>query len=179
MFIIKNVSKNEIGISDLNVHLSPGQQTDLHEINLKIDPLKSRDLKTVVDSGLVSVVKYDVEKTKQTIVEKIIEKQSINKDEIINGLKEEINKSIANSNADLMKQLLGAIQNIQVTQNIITNNNVQKKINNEQQLDESTLLKIHERTINKLKVTSVSGNIEVKGKVQKSNINTDDLQDLI
>ena len=86
-------------------------------------------------------------------------------------IKEELNNS-STKNID-QDEILKAIKNISVNSKQVP---LEQKENN---IDENILLKIHEKTINKLKQGTTEGSIKIEGKKQNETINTDELEGLL
>lgn len=180
MFFIANISKHLVIIQDLKtldgkpLEIPSNQAMDLHKIKFLTEPEKSSYLELAKKKGYIKVLMQD---KKEEIDEPAPQKnQTINKEDIVSIIREEISKS--KDQSKILEELskIGALlqnNNIQNTQDI------SKKEEKEIPIDENKLNEIHTRTIKKM-TKDIHSNIQ-KEDVKESEVDNswaDDMSEL-
>lgn len=182
MYLIANATSNYVELSDLGISLKPKQAIDLHAMGYKGKAENSEQLNKSIKNGFIKVLKKD--KSKEVVVEKvterIIEKNDINKEEILGSIRkiiqEEIKNIKINNSNDQQNDLLENISKL------INNNNIVKSNSEENDgLDIKKMQEIHTKVAEKVMKgasSSVNYNEEtVQDSSMKNNIS--ELEDLI
>lgn len=192
MYLITNVSNQEIAISDLGVTLYPKQAIDLDKINTNIDPNKSKDLKIAISKKCLKVLHHTNDSPPQEVVVK--NESGFDKDSLMSEIREVIKQEIGsksqsnqipekNNNEDI-KELLSEFKSLMqnINSNNSSGNNDNKSDSNiiDDDVDEDKLGEIHAKAVEKItkntKGTVAYENSKVKDNKMNSNIS--ELEDL-
>jgi len=162
MYLIANASGKQMVIGDIGLVLKPKQAIDLHKINLKIDPNKSRDLGISIRKGFVKVLKKDSKKSKK-IVENITNINTMDQKKLLSSIREIIKQEVKNQTSQPTQilqgqdnqEILEAIQNVMSavkTQKgtvVVRDGKVIENKEKDLSLDHDTLVEIHSKTVDK------------------------------
>lgn len=200
MYLIRNISKQELALGDLRLSLKSGQQIDLDTICPRYVAEQSPSLKIFVSKNLIKIVSKDGAGVIETIRETRIVEKDNGHVEILKELKEQekrlterqdilIRKHLgeATKTAGLDPQSIAALQTaIAALQNIAGGNAlgtapaVAKPQIEDDGIDEKQSIGIQKRTIERLS-KNTQGNIKHEESKSKSNVdsNIDELGDLL
>jgi len=190
MYLIVNISKKNICISDINISLQPKQAIDLDKVVAKEKSRGSANLKQCISSHFIKVLQQDKEKVQ--IVEKIkqIENKAENKmnDEQLRSLKEEIKKEISSNLSKVVssdsgsKEVLDKINDLMLlmTQGVQSKDLAIKDILKDTGLDYNVLSEIHAKAVKNLTKTAEANVKYSEEKVENSaESRASELEDLI
>ena len=183
MFFIVNKTRNNISISDLKLNLGPRQALDLDKIIGREKSDISRDLKSAISGGTISVKRKDGP-PKVKLKEN---KKSTDMDALKKEIREEIREGIKEASKVLAKELSSPSKNIttddltkvmkeviasmpQASNSVVIRETERKIFQNEEvQLNEGVLADIHARAVNEMVREAKSGNVNYKEeKVEES-----------
>jgi len=188
VFVVKNITKNEISIPDLRINLSPGDQVDLDMVTSRFYIEQSWTLKGLLrNHGLKCIVKDDGSGVYQI---KTAENPSYNPNEktssdviaAVKNLEEKLSKRLDEKIAsqsqqpqidiNLLNQALSALQGI-ASQSI--KGNVEKT-----DVDNSLVVDIQKRTLDRLSNSSTS-NVKHEEQITDNNVskNIEELEGLL
>jgi len=180
LYLIANVSNNEIVIEDLGITLFPKQAIDLHKISTKVSPENSSNLKQAIQKKAIKVLMIKDEINKNLIVEAA--PTGVNKDEMMNELKsflkEEISKNLQNisqpqtDNSEKFDKLIKMMEGM--SNNSGKNKNIpEKEVEETVEVDEAKIANIHTRAMQKI-TQNAQGSISYsEEKVTDNNLNDD------
>lgn len=83
MYVVANLTGNEVSISDLNIGIPPRSGRDLDVLHLTCDPRSSIDLKTALKKRLLKVIKNDEEPTSRKPKKEVIREKEVVKEKTI------------------------------------------------------------------------------------------------
>lgn len=178
MYLITNTTNKEINISDININIKPFSMRDLDLVKSKSEIDNSKDLKISLKNGIIKLMKTDrdVKKEEIKIEEKTVATVANNMDVslLLSGIKDLIKEELKNNKNNIdQNEIIAEIKKIQQSGEPLKEN----EINN---IDESILLKIHEKTINKMKTLPSEGSLKIEGKKEINDIgNIDELEGLL
>lgn len=187
MYLVTNVTKQIISISDLGVVINKRQMIDLDKVKTLIPPEKSKDLQSCVRNGAIKV-KHDRNTVKPTPTQ-----PSVNQDEMLADLKETMQEEIrkqfkqlkitegaGDSNSSDMQKMLEMMQQMMQNQQSNTGNK-SSTIDEDDGVDDGVMSDIHAKAIDRLdKTTEVEINNE-KSKIKGKELldNSDELEGFI
>jgi hypothetical protein len=181
MYLIVNTTEKIITISDIGLQMSAHSMMDLDKLNnLKMDYLKSNDLKQVLKMGNVRLMKTDHKVVEKSVLDKKPIQSQINQKELVDDiksfLKDEIKAQLASvkpasSNLDT-NAILNAIASISGSKE---NSQVE-----EIGLDEDKIADIHSKAMDRITKKTESNIIHEEKTVKDNNLssNIDELEDL-
>jgi len=159
MYIVANITKNTISLSDLNVTIPPNQSRDLHQLNLDIKPEKSEHLKIAISKKYLKVIKRDmkvkkvdenIQSTQSGVNEKALTK--IIREEL-KGLKSDAEPQKSVDQNEVLQQMLIMMQQMKdMVKNQQSSGDV-KSENNDidyDDMDLEQLSKIHAKAVKRL-----------------------------
>ncbi len=194
MYLVKNVSSQEIALGDLKIALRPGQKFDLDTACPRYVLEQSRSLKFGVKKGIIKIVKKDGGGPITTKATKVSTSEKDNTD-IIKAIKESIKESekrmIERQNA-LAKRMEGSGQGLDessvaaLNQAIAALENISKGAVAPQQdttefdLPDEKAVEVHKRTIDRV-TKNTKGNIKHSESKTESNVDDkiDELENLL
>lgn len=164
MFLITNISSSEISISDLGITIYPKQVIDLHKIETKILPDRSKDLTLAINKKCIKIIEKDV--TEPIVIKEV---KNDNK-ELFEGLKDIIS-------SEIQKQLGGKVQNnnsdlnniISQLSNIIQKTKPEENIYSE--IDEDKLTEIHKKASIKMSQNTENSVEYIEEKIINKSVN--------
>jgi hypothetical protein len=177
MFLIANVTSEIYTIGDLNITLNGGEATDLDARRLKIHPDQSKDLKTLLRSGKIQIIRRDYIEKKPDITpvpkkELMSEIQEMLRTEIRNHLKniQPQAKSSEGNNSDVL-QAIQSLADILKTNGGAVDNSKQDE-NADDGIDPQVLVKLHEKAVEKQRK-----NMEGQVTTEKQTVKDSDIKD--
>jgi hypothetical protein len=187
MFIIVNQTNTNVLFSDLKTvpPLKSGKALDLDKILSREEIERSKDLKNAIKAKIIKVIVKDREKENVEKVEDKIEvkeesdTKNIIQEEVSRQIKEFLNQlPIKEDNKD-RQEILSAIQDLskKIEQKSTENNSseIQKQYID---TDESKVVDIHAKSMNRLLKKSKDDSSTFKTDVIKSKVDKNDLDDL-
>ena len=191
MYLIVNISKRDICISDLKISLQPKQAIDLDKVVSRDRSQSSIDLKQCLSSHFIKILQKDGEKIKVKIEEKpqkIVSETYISEEQL-KDIKEEIKKEIIKNMQlnvtkssdsqeviDKINQLMLLVQqggNKDLTSNDFTGVKTED-------IDYKTLSDIHAKVVNKM-TKKAEANVKYEEEKSDNSVsdNASELEDLI
>jgi hypothetical protein len=154
VYFIVNTSNKDIVVSDMGLTIKVKQGLDLDNKNIKLlkSYNESGDLKIAIQKGLVKITGKN---NKQKEEKKKEEKPSNDLDKIREIIKEELGKNKSNSSDNKILELLEKTNKLlEISPRQTINDNViiidKNNIEEENDINESTLNKIHAKRVNQL-----------------------------
>ena len=196
MYMVKNVSKNEVVISDMHISLPSGRSIDLDMVKPRYASEQSKYLSMAIKSGMLKVIRKDGETIDPSLIPVVQEDKS---NSLIDALKEMEKRLTENINAQVTKtvsdqkeasqtlDVSGLNSAVESLQKIIMNNGIQStpqqgKIGTQEEIgmDEAMMVDIHTRAVSRMS-KNVEGNLRHEEVKEKSNIsdNLDELEGLM
>lgn len=193
MYIVANISKKILSISDLNITIPPNQSRDLHKMPLPIEPEKSNDLNGAIKKGYLKIVKRDSKK--KAVIEEKHSNKEIDKEALAKIFREELKKmnnqnvtsaSPAPDQSETIKQMMAMMQQMQQTmqnqsQSIPQDTNDTNDNFNFDNDDVDQITKIHSKAVKKM-TQDVENSIEYQQEKTKDSglaSRADELSDLL
>ena len=181
MYLIQNISKKEITISDLNLSFRPKEAKDLDMIFERSKADFSKNLKQAIVIKILKVLQK-TESINQTVVKEPVPpiQNGVDKatlEQMKNDIRKEIQDQMSNSNTEVINQLS------QIA-NILKNNQQNKEIKyteNQDQLDKKILSEIHMKNLNKLAKDIKANNVKCDEKKSDKSIDSivSDLENML
>ncbi len=150
VYLVSNIVKGDVIISDLRVTIPCHKALDLHAVKTAIIPEKSKDLRRAISMRKIIVVRHDVKQ-----VEKIIQKETIIKESAVTEKKiadiirkelSKLNQANNNQSSDMQK----LIQTVQTLADRPIQGIKKREIEvEEDDIDSDKLREIHKRTLDK------------------------------
>lgn len=204
MYIVANPSKNEVSLTDLGISIPPHKSVDLHEIKVLIPPEKSKHLEIAKKKGFLKVIRQDVIISVSSDEEKKPAKEnpSINQNELTKAIREEIQKTLSNSNtkvqteegkndknALVLEEILKKLNQLSSLSSDNKNNSNSKSSTGvddqgelENNIDDEILSSIHKKAVEKMTKNVERSSLEYeKQNIQDSSVakNISELEDLL
>jgi len=194
LFTVHNLTTKTVILSDLKAEIGPRKIIDLERIAHRDIIERSRDLKQAINTNRLRLVKYSVVKTRQeakpvkvlprTIVEKTIERDTLDEERLRNLIRDTVANEIKQDNrediSEIVKQAVGS--SVKDIQNVIRNqlNNIHVASPGKQQLDEVNIEPDKLANLQQKYIESISGEIETSrsSKIKKVKITNSNVRDL-
>lgn len=197
MYIIKNISKQDLVLGDLRLSLRPGQQQDLDKISSRYVLEQSTSIKTGIKKRLIKVIRKDSSTSPPTseAITTIVEKDS--NEEVMKEIKA-LKKDLINRQQAIARQQQTAIESAggglggdamgQLNQAIAAlqsvaqggGGSVSEVKDDEFDLPDDKAVEVHKRTVNRLS-KDTKGKITHSESRSNANVdsNIDELEDLL
>jgi len=182
MFLVTNSGKSSIVLADLNVELKPNQALDLHKVQTRVSPEKSKDLAAAMRRGAIKVLQHDVPTAPQ-VSQNIVVNEGVNEKELLENIKSLIKEELSNnlpkvnnndSNSSELKELIELLKKQQQSQLSVEQINqlianvpssaavITEKVDTsaeESYIDEDKILQMHSKAMDKIAKNS-KGTVE-------------------
>lgn len=197
MYLVRNISNQEIALGDLRIALKPGQQIDLDMICSRYVAEQSPSLRVFLKKSMLKIVSKDTPTiVKQVHVKEIVSEKQPANDEILREMREQEKRLIERQELLIKKHLgeaakggidpkamealqaaIAALQGIAGSGGAVAAPKQQKA---EEEISEDTAVEIQKRTLDRLS-KNAQGSIKHEESKGKSNVdsNIEELGDLL